>query len=76
MRAKAGVTFTLYSDPDLAAIKAWEVLDEANSIARPAAFVVGTDGKIRFRYVGENASDTVLLKVLFAELEKLKPPAS
>lgn len=75
MRAKAGVTFTIYTDPDLAAIKAYDVLDEANSIARPAAFLVNTDGKILFRYVGENASDTVLLKVLFAEIEKQEAPA-
>jgi len=75
MRAKAGVTFTLYSDPDLHAIEAFDVLDEANSIAHPAAFIVSTDGKILFKYVGESASDRVLLKVLFAELEKLEPPA-
>ncbi len=76
IRAKLGITFTIYSDPDLEALQNFGVLDPANAIARPAAFIVSRDGKIQFRYIGENASDTVLLKVLFAELEKLQGGAA
>lgn len=67
------MTFAIYSDPDLAAIRAFGVLDEANSIARPAVFVVTREGKIGYRHVGERASDTASLDAVFAALEKLQP---
>jgi peroxiredoxin len=72
MQTKSGVKFELYADPDLVAIKAFDVLDEPNGISRPAVFIVDQKGMIRFRYVGENASDRILLKVLLAELEKIQ----
>jgi peroxiredoxin len=76
MRAKAGVTFQVYADPDLAAITKWGVLDEGNDIALPATFIVDTTGRIVFRYIGENASDRVLLKVILKELQDLKAKAA
>ena len=76
MRAKVGVTFQLYSDPDLSAITKWGVLDEGNDIALPATFIVDRSGKILFRYVGENASDRVLLKVIFKAAKPASAPAA
>jgi peroxiredoxin len=72
LRQKTGATFTIVSDPDLAAIKAFDVLDAGNGIARPAIVIVDKQGRITFRYVGENAADTVAIAVVLAELEKLQ----
>lgn len=72
MGAKIGATFELYADPDLGAIKAFDVLDEGNGIAKPAVFIVDQAGTVHFRYVGEDASDRVLLDVLLAELAKVQ----
>jgi peroxiredoxin len=72
MRTKVGATFELYADPELSAIKAFNVLDEGNGIAKPAVFIVDQSGTVHFTYVGENASDRVLLNVLLAELAKVQ----
>lgn len=72
LRQKTGATYTIVSDPDLAAIKAFDVLDAGNGIARPAIVIVDKQGRITFRYVGENAADTVAIAVVLAELEKLQ----
>ncbi|HUH05733.1 MAG TPA: peroxiredoxin-like family protein [Kofleriaceae bacterium] len=72
MRAKVGATFELYADPDLGAIKAFNVLDEGNGIASPAVFIVDQSGTVHYSYIGENASDRVLINVLLAELAKVQ----
>jgi len=72
LRQKTGATFTIVSDPDLAAIKAFDVLDAGNGIARPAIVIVDKTGRITFRYVGENAADTVAIAVVLSELDKLQ----
>lgn len=72
MQKNTGVSFELYADPDLGAIKAFDVLDEPNGISKPAVLIVDQKANVRFKYVGENASDRVLLKVLLTELAKIQ----
>lgn len=72
MRTKVGATFELYADPDLGAIKAFNVLDEGNGIASPAVFIVDQSGTVHYSYIGENAADRVLINVLLAELAKVQ----
>ncbi|HTM20001.1 MAG TPA: peroxiredoxin-like family protein [Kofleriaceae bacterium] len=69
------VGFTIYSDPDLAAIKAYDVLDAGNNIAKPATVIVDQSGKVVFRYAGDNAADTVLIAVVLSELQKVNDAA-
>lgn len=57
MRAKTGVTFPLYADPDRSTVKAWGIHDSENDISLPATFVIDTGGKIVYRYIGEKPPD-------------------
>jgi peroxiredoxin len=50
---KLGVTFPLLSDPERQAIRAYGVEDQENGIAWPAIFIVGRDGKVRWRSLAE-----------------------
>ena len=62
---KLGLTYPVLSDVDLATIRAYGVEDAQNGIAWPAIYIVGTDGKIRWRSLVEDykvrpAADVVL----------------
>jgi mycoredoxin-dependent peroxiredoxin len=46
---RAGYTFTLLSDPDLAVIRRYDLLDEAQEVARPAEFLLDATGIVRWR---------------------------
>ncbi len=47
--AKEGIGFALLSDPDLAAITAWGLVNAANpGVPHPTAVIVDSDGTIRF----------------------------
>jgi len=46
---RAGYTFTLLSDPDLAVIRRYDLLDEAQEVARPAEFLLDASGIVRWR---------------------------
>ncbi len=54
-------SFPFLLDEDRAVTKAYGVYHrvgiDAWNIARPATFVVGTDGKIKFQYVGQTQVD-------------------
>lgn len=58
---KNPVAFPFLLDEDRAVTKAYGVYHrlgaDAFNIARPATFVVGRDGSIRFSYVGKNQYD-------------------
>ena len=45
---RAGLTFPLLSDADLATIKAYGVLNERQEIAHPASFVIDRKGVVRY----------------------------
>jgi peroxiredoxin len=50
---RLGVRFPLLSDADLKAIRAYGVEDAENGVAWPAIFIVGADGRVRWRTLVE-----------------------
>ncbi len=71
MKEKSGASFPLYADPELAAIKAWHVLDADNEISKPATFVIDREGTIVYRYVGADKGDRPVLDEVVAALNEL-----
>ena len=65
-RAKLGLGFELYADPELAVITRWGGEDFGAGIARPATFVVEPGGAISYRKVGENPADHPTMDELLA----------
>lgn len=56
---KAGYTFTFLSDPNLEAIKRYDLVhkgqgENGHDIARPAEFLVDASGTVRWRMLTEN----------------------
>jgi peroxiredoxin len=56
---KAGYTFTFLADPDLEAIKRYDLVhqgqgEKGRDIARPGEFLVDTNGVVRWRMLTEN----------------------
>ena len=54
---KLGLSFELYSDPELTVIQKWGVADFSAGIARPATFIVQPGGTISYRHVGQSQTD-------------------
>lgn len=74
--AAAGFPFPLLSDPDLAVIDRYGVRDdrepERGPLARPALFVVGGDGVVRFAHVGEHPRDRPAVGAMLLAVETLE----
>ena len=56
---KAGYTFTFLSDPNLEAIKRYDLVhkgqgENGHDIARPAEFLIDSSGTVRWRMLTEN----------------------
>ncbi len=66
--------FPILVDADLRVIHAYGVFHEnerkGRSIARPATFVLDSDGFIRYGYIGANASDRPSADTVLAALPK------
>lgn len=62
----------MYADPDRAVITAWGVADPGGDIAVPATFVVGTDGVVRYAYVGEHKADRPMMKDILEVIRYLQ----
>ncbi len=69
LRKRLSLTFSLLSDPDLSAIRAYGVEDVDNGISLPATVVVNQDGTVRWVYVGDRPSDRPLLDDVLAVLD-------
>ncbi len=65
---RLALAFPLLSDDDRATIRAYDVIDEENDIAKPATFVLDADGVIRWKYVGGSPTDRPGLGTILAEL--------
>lgn len=67
---RLGVRFPLLSDVDLKVTRAYGVVDGENGIAWPAIFIVGKDGRIKWRSLAEvyttRSSSAVVLEALAA----------
>ncbi len=55
--ANKGIGVPLLSDPEMGVIKAYGVAMVSENIAVPATFIVGADGRVRWRHVGETMMD-------------------
>ncbi len=76
MVEKLRLPFPLLSDPDAAAIAAWDVYDPVGGthgpIARPAIFVVGRDLSIPYAYVGRDFADRPPNTAIYEALEAVR----
>ena len=64
------------ADVDLKTIIAYDVRNSLVDIAKPATFLVDTEGIIRWKQVGENKEDFAPVPTMIAELRALLPPTS
>ena len=66
------VSFPFLLDEDRAVTKAWGVYNrialDAYNIAKPATFVVGRDGLVKYAYVGKSQTDRAPLAEVVASL--------
>jgi peroxiredoxin len=66
------VSFPFLLDEDRAVTKAWGVYNrialDAYNIAKPATFVVGRDGVVKYAYVGKSQTDRAPLAEVVASL--------
>lgn len=70
LKDKLGLTFDLYSDPELAVIGKWGAADYGANIAKPSTFIIAKGGAITYRKVGENQTDRPTADQILAELHK------
>jgi peroxiredoxin len=66
------ISFPFLLDEDRAVTKAWGVYNrialDAIKIARPATFIVGRDGVVKYAYVGKSQMDRALLAEVIGNL--------
>jgi hypothetical protein len=76
MVSKLVLPFPMLADPDASVIARYGVYHDKEQRSRPAAFVVGRDLSIAYRYVGRDFADRPLTKELLEALETVKdaPP--
>ena len=73
MRDEMGVTFPLFSDPELTVIRSWGLLDTSAQISVPATFVVDSDNVIRFAHVGDDKADRPVVQDVISVLRYFQP---
>jgi peroxiredoxin len=67
---KLSLTFPLLSDPDGKVAAAYGVFDAGAGYNKPATVIVGKNGVVRYRYVGEGFRDRVEPSAVVAFLHK------
>jgi len=72
MVEKLVLPFPLLADPDASVIAAYGVYHETEQRARPAAFVIGRDLSIAYRYIGRDFADRPLTNELLDALDAMK----
>ena len=72
MVSKLLLPFPMLADPDAAVIAAYGVYHETEQRARPAAFVIGRDLSIAYRYIGRDFADRTLTNELLEALETVQ----
>jgi peroxiredoxin len=68
LKSKLGLDFEVVSDENLEIAARYGVRQQEKEAAVPATFVVGEDGRIEFRKVGENIPDRAKLAEIVAAL--------
>ena len=66
LETKLGLSFDVYSDPELQTIGKWGVADYGANVAKPASFIVEPGGAISFRKVGEGDQSATVDELLAA----------
>jgi peroxiredoxin len=69
LKAKLGLAFDIYSDPDLQTIGKWGVADYGANVAKPATFIIQPGGAITFRKVGASQTDRPSVAELLSALD-------
>ena len=72
MVSKLILPFPMLADPDASVIAAYGVYQENEQRARPAAFVIGRDLSVAYRYVGRDFADRPLTKELLSALDSVR----
>jgi peroxiredoxin len=71
--ARRHISFPFLLDEDRAVTKAWGVYNrialDAYNIARPATFVVGRDGIVKYAYVGKHQLDRAPMEQVLGSLQ-------
>ena len=66
------LTFPVLSDSSRVHIRAYDVLHPQEGVARPSAFIIDKEGKIRWQYIGMSAGDRPSMMTIFDQLEALQ----
>lgn len=66
------LTYPVVSDMYKNIIRQYGVLHPTEQIARPAAFIIDRQGKMRWSYMGVDASDRPTIDTILRELRALK----
>src|SRR5438067_11491370 len=72
MVSKLILPFPMLADPDASVIAAYGVYQENEQRARPAAFVIGRDLSVAYRYVERDVADRPLTKELLSALDSVR----
>jgi len=72
MVSKLVLPFHLLADPDASVIAAYGVYHDKEQRARPAAFLIGPDLSIAYRYVGRDFADRPLTDELLEAVDRVK----
>ena len=72
MVEKLVLPFHLLADPDASVIAAYGVYHDKEQRARPAAFLIGPDLSIAYRYVGRDFADRPLTDELLEAVDRVK----
>jgi hypothetical protein len=72
MVSKLVLPFPMLADPEATVIAVYGVYHEGEQRARPAAFAIGRDLSIVYRYVGRDFADRPLTKELIDAVETVK----
>jgi peroxiredoxin len=68
-----GAKYQILSDTDHKVIESYGVFSPADhgGIARPATFIIGKDGRIRYVYVGKDPTDRPSEQTIIDEIKKI-----
>jgi len=71
-RQNLRITYLMLSDEKRAAIDAYNVMDTGNmSIARPATYIIDTDGRVAWKFLDVKFDTRVSSEQILTELKKL-----
>ncbi len=73
LKDRLKIPFPLLEDPDARLAELYGVAMHDDALAIPAAFIIGTDGAIRWEFIGDSPPDLPTIDSLLTELTALAP---